>query len=51
MLSKSMFAQNKMLTSLAFRGFSSIPEYDVAVIGGGPGGKLVRLILLTLSGM
>jgi cation diffusion facilitator CzcD-associated flavoprotein CzcO len=24
---------------MAFRSFSSVPEYDVAVIGGGPGGK------------
>lgn len=40
MLTNSFKKQNSLLRAAAVRCFSSIPEYDVAVIGGGPGGKL-----------
>jgi hypothetical protein len=48
MLSRSVnkhIQATKMLASLQFRAFS-VKEYDLAVIGGGPGGKLFFQFLL-----
>ena len=39
MLSRSMAINQRFLTRVAMRGFAANTEYDVAVIGGGPGGK------------
>jgi len=43
MLSKSLFRRNTlnsvMQTNMSLRYFAAMKEYDLAVIGGGPGGK------------
>ena len=44
MLTKSLLKQQRMFAA-QLRAFSSIPEYDVAVIGGGPGGKYPTFIV------
>ena len=31
--------QSLMQSQMAYRGFASMKEYDLAIIGGGPGGK------------
>jgi dihydrolipoamide dehydrogenase len=38
-----MFKQQAVLNQMALRCFSSVPEYDVAVIGGGPGGYVAAI--------
>lgn len=46
MLTKSIFRTKAIQGFNTLRCFSAVPEYDLAVIGGGPGGKYLETLII-----